>query len=135
MLVVDGDEYTLQAQPAQTTYSATSLPGGIAQTSTSFTIGKLLVQFGSGTIPTSAGVTANVACTFGTAYTGSLLHVDIQITGSGGSTAQGAHPGISYVGTLSGFTAYAYAADEHDSPGWTLASTTPFTYVAYGLMT
>jgi hypothetical protein len=117
------------------TYDSTNLPGGVAQGSTSFQIGKFLVQTGTGTVPTNTGaVTANVAVTFGTAYA-TLLGVQVTATGSAGSTPQGAIPTLSVVGSTSGFTCYAYAGDEHDDPpGWFLTSTTPFSYVAFGLV-
>jgi hypothetical protein len=117
------------------TFDEDSLPGGITQGSTSLQVGKFLIQTGTGTVPTNTGgVTANVAVTFGTAYA-TLLGVQVTATGSAGSTPQGAIPTLSVVGSTSGFTAYAYAGDEHDDPpGWKLTASTPFTYVAFGLV-
>lgn len=117
------------------TYDESSLPDGITQDATTLQVGKFKIQTGTGTIPVNAsGVTASVAITFAEAFT-TLLHVSVTCSGGSGSTPQGLTPALRVVGSGSGATVYAYAGDEHDDPpGWYLTSTTPFTYVAFGIV-
>lgn len=130
-LSTDGD---ILQWVALAVYSATNLPGGITQGSTSFQIGKLLVQTGTATLPTAAGNAATVAVTFGTAYATFIGLIPVVATSSG-STSQGGTPILSYSGNTTGATIRGYAGDEHEAaPNWHLSSTTPIFYVAFGLV-
>jgi hypothetical protein len=125
---------TLASWAALPTYSETSLPGGITDASSSLQIGKRKFQWGSDSAASSGTTTTNKAVTFGEAYS-TAPTVFITITGSTGSTPQGAFPSHGVVATTTGFTVYFYANDEHDSPGWTITSSVPFNWIAIGTVT
>lgn len=130
-LGTDGTLLTWTAFPASVTYDADNLPGGITENSTTITIGNTMIIRGSSTMASTGALTGSKAVTFATAFTGTP-HVMVELTGSGGHTPQGAKVGHSVVPTSTGFTFYAYAADEHDSPGWLITNTVAFDYVAIG---
>lgn len=127
-LTTDG---SVASWAAIASYSETSLPGGVTTGSGFFQIGKVKIQYGSATANSSGTTTTNKAVTFSEAYT-ATPEVFIQIQGSSGMTPQGAFPTNGVAASTSGFTAYFYAADEHDSPGWTITSNVPFSWVAIG---
>lgn len=129
------DDLTSAWLPEQVlpTYGATSLPGGVVQGATSFQIGKLLVQFGTGTAPTAAAEFTSVAATFPTAYV-TLLHVDCTPTGSGGFTPHGTGVSKQVNGSTTGFTVRFFAGAEFGASDWNITTAVGFTWVAYGLV-
>ena len=129
----NGETSSWTAFPATVVYSATSLPGGVVQGATSFQIGKLLVQFGSGTAPIAVAEFTSVAATFPTAYA-TLLHVDCTPTGSAGYTGRGTGVTKQVNGSTSGFTVRFFAGAEHGASDFNIITAVTFTWVAYGLV-
>lgn len=107
---------------------------GITQNSTSFTIGKLKAQFGTGTAPSAAAQTTSVTVTFATAYT-TLLYVGITPT-VGAVTGEGGGVEVSAVSaTTTGFTATFIAPDMGSIPGSeNITSNVTFQYCAFGII-
>ena len=101
----------------------------VVSTSTTFRIGALLCQIGSGTIPASGTRSASVGVTFATAFSGNPVHISVNptiptVSGSGFAPICNA---IS-IGP-SGFTA---SVDVNDTSGANITNSVPFTYLAIG---
>lgn len=101
----------------------------VESTSTSFRIGSLLCQIGSGTIPASGARTSSVGVTFAEAFSGNPVFVAVNptITGVSGS---GFAPicNATSIGP-SGFTAFV---DVNDTSGANVTNAVPFLYIALG---
>jgi len=132
VLSTDGENPVWIPKPADGVTPEVNIPaGGVAQTSTSFTIGKLMVQFGTGTAPASGGRTTSVGVTFGTAMA-SCLHVDVTpsvaaITGVG-------YAPVVAVTNKSGTGCTVNIDVNADQSGANISVGVPFSYVAFGLL-
>lgn len=135
VLTTDGSALSWATPDEAPTYSSTNLPGGVTQDADSFQIGKLLVQFGSGTADSAAAQTTSEAVMFATAYTGSLLHVSIMPTVGAVTGESGGVEVACTSSSVSGFTATLIAPDMGAVVGSeNIGSNVTFTYVAFGLM-
>lgn len=132
-LGTDGVTPDWESFPAAVVYDSTNLPGGITQGATSFQIGKLLVQFGTGTAPTAAAEYTSVAVSFSTAYA-TLLHVSCSPTGSSGFTGRGTGATQQIAGSTSGFTARFSCGNEHGAGDYNITTAVTFTWIAFGLV-
>jgi len=132
-LGTDGTLTYWEAKQTIPTYTATSLPGGIAQGSTSFQIGKLLVQFGSDSAATASAEYTTDSVTFPTAYA-TLLHVACSPTGSSGFTTRGTGVSQQIAGSTTGFTVRFSAGNEHGASDWNITTAVTYTWVAFGLV-
>ena len=134
MVVADatGTSYILQTQPAATTYSSTSLPGGVVDSAASYQVGKRLVQYGSDTAPTAAATNTTRAVTFATAYAAAPSIINITVTADN-ITPAGALVSHSITSkSTTGFTVKFYAGQEHGGNDWFITTAVTFDYEASG---
>ena len=115
------------------TYDADDLPGGIEQTTTTFRIGNLLIQMGSGTVPTAAAIKSSVAVTFASAFDSTPVYVGLTANAAG-VTGESAHVSMQATSlSASGFTAHAFAGAEDGGGNLNITSSVPFQYIAIGI--
>lgn len=97
-------------------------------------IGTLLIQWGTGTVPAASGAqTANVAITFGEAFSATPYAVIPTLSNSGGSTASGRFAALAATSlSTTGATITANVGEDDTRSDFKLTNSTPFTYVAIG---
>lgn len=111
-----------------------NLPGGIEQTATTYRIGDLLVQYSSGTAPTSGTERTSLAVTWPTALDAAPLHVEVTPT-IAQVTTEGAGVSWAVVGaTATGATIHFFAGAEDLGTGTNnITSAVTFTYRVDGI--
>jgi hypothetical protein len=137
-LGTDGEAVTWTAFPAATVYDEDTLPGSFTQdndSSGSFTIGNIRVEWGNDTAPTSASVLSTKAVTFHTAFSGTPYYVGVTPT-SGGVTSDTPAARCSaqaLSANSTGFQASLFAGAEDEGSGSTaITSTVAFNWLAIG---
>ncbi len=129
----DGAVTGWYAFPAATVYDEDSLPGGIAQDATTFRVGNLLVQTGSGTAATSGTTATSEGVTFGAAFDTAPVVVGVTPT-VGSVTSEGAHVSAQATSiTTSGFTANFFAGAEDGGGDLSISTPVTFRWIAFGI--